>query len=86
MISAIFPDEQAFPEFEGEKFLSESAVWDRIGMDGFSFDGTRMPYVFVNTENTDLQERKVKKQIIKAAFGDQTAAAIWTTVKTACID
>lgn len=24
-----------FPEFEGEKFLSECAVWDRIGMDGF---------------------------------------------------
>ena len=24
-----------FPEFEGEKFLSECAVWDRIGMDGY---------------------------------------------------
>lgn len=24
-----------FPEFEGERFLSECAVWDRIGMDGY---------------------------------------------------
>lgn len=24
-----------FPEFEGEKFLSESAVWDRIAKDGY---------------------------------------------------
>lgn len=57
-----------FPEFDGEKFITECVVWDRIGGDGFKLRYFNAPLMFCEYRADGLS-RNIENAFIKSPRG-----------------